>query len=61
MCPGEPALTNCQGDSCQLLLWLNRLDVEKEEAQEVQRDERGEGRVAGSAGDASAGKARGEH
>jgi hypothetical protein len=34
--------------------------AEKEEAQKVHRDERGKGCVAGRAGDAAAGEARGE-
>jgi len=41
-------------------LWLNSNCAEKEEAQEVQRDKRREGGVAGRAGDAQAGAARRE-
>jgi hypothetical protein len=40
--------------------WLNSYHAEKEETQEVQRDERGKSSVEGRIGDASAGKARGE-
>ena len=41
--------------------WLNSIRAEEEkEAKEVSRDQRGEGRVAGGAGDASAGQTCGE-
>jgi hypothetical protein len=43
-----------------LSLWLNSYCAEKEKAEEVYRYQRGEGRVASCAGDASAGEARGE-
>jgi len=40
--------------------WFNSDDAKKEEAQKVQRHERGKGGVTGRAGDAAAGEARGE-
>ena len=39
---------------------IKYLCAEKEEAKDVQRDQRGEGGVAGCARDATAGEARGE-